>query len=384
MAITKYNGTLRPNEVFRTIFNMIISQYVFSDNIETQAYRSLVNRFREEGSLFGDTKLYYATDILRTKPFVLDSVNQLNLLAIDRPKDPECQAIVLDVFRFIEVTLDEYFSKRAFSSASTFADYNGQMLNWLRETKEVYDETTFNTYVGTVKSEGDTQQQTVTLSAYAADDQNDTATIEESKRRLIAEVIGQKLQDIFVDMRDVSRKWNDYGYTRKYDPSNFEVIWNADWVNFIKGTSLPTIFHKDGLFEIKEENILPAHYFGTVNSSSGTVAAADTNFALEETFVEDATTSTDNGDYWAGQALPVGHAFAASSTYTKTPGVMSNGSVICKLVHKGAIPYMSGYQTQKEFINPKNLSTNHYLHFAHNTLQYLYNYPLVTLKAAIS
>lgn len=383
MAITKYNGNLNKNEVFRTIFNMIISQYVFSDNIETQSYRSLVNRFREEGTLFGDTKLYYATDILRTKPFVLDSVNQLNLLAIERPKDPECQAIVLDIFRFIEVTLDEYFSKRAFSSASTFADYNGQMLSWLRETKEVYDETTFNTYIGTVTSEGATQQQTVDLSKYVIGE-NDAADIEESKRRLAAEVIGQKLQDIEVAMRDVSRDWNDYGYTRKYDPSNFEVIWNADWVNYIKGTSLPTIFHKDGLFEIKEENILPAHYFGTVNSSSGTVANANTNFAMEETFVEDATTSTDNGDYWAGQALPVGHAFGASETYTKTPGVMSNNSVICKLVHKGSIPYMSGYQTQKEFINVKNLSTNHYLHFAHNTLQYLYNYPLVTLKAAIS
>lgn len=383
MAITKYNGNLNKNEVFRTIFNMIISQYVFSDNIETQSYRSLVNRFREEGTLFGDTKLYYATDILRTKPFVLDSVNQLNLLAIERPKDPECQAIVLDIFRFIEVTLDEYFSKRAFSSASTFADYNGQMLSWLRETKEVYDETTFNTYIGTVTSEGATQQQTVDLSKYVIGE-NDAADIEESKRRLAAEVIGQKLQDIEVAMRDVSRDWNDYGYTRKYDPSNFEVIWNADWVNYIKGTSLPTIFHKDGLFEIKEENILPSHYFGTVNSSSGTVANTNTNFAMEETFVEDATTSTDNGDYWAGQALPVGHAFGASETYTKTPGVMSNNSVICKLVHKGSIPYMSGYQTQKEFINVKNLSTNHYLHFAHNTLQYLYNYPLVTLKATIS
>ena len=382
MAITKYNGQLRPNEVFTTIFNMIISQYVFSDNIEGQSYRSLVNRFREEGTLYGDTKLYYATDILRTKPFVLDSVNQLNLLAIESPKDPECQAIVLDVFRYLEIPLDDYFSKRAFSTASVFSDYNSQMLNWLRETKSVYDETTFNTYVGTITSEGTTQQQTVTLSDYASD-ANDTAVIEESKRRLIAEVIGQKLQDIFVDMRDVSRKWNDYGYTRKYDPSNFEVIWNADWVNFIKGTSLPTIFHKDGLFEIKDENILPAHYFGTVNSSSGTVAAADTNFALEETYVEDATTDANNGDYWAGQALPIGHEFGASDTYTTTPGVMSNRSVICKIVHKGAIPYMSGYQTQKEFINVKNLSTNHYLHFAHNTLQYLYNYPLVTLKATI-
>ena len=372
-APSTWAGTLNANEVFTSIKNMIISQFVYSDNIETQAYRSLVSRFRTEGSMFGDTKLYYATDILKTKPFVLDSVNQLNLLAVERPKDPHCQAITLDVFRFIEVTLDDYFTKRAFSTASVFADYNGQMLNWLRETKEVYDETTFNTYVGTVETSEGNQQQVVDLTSSEITAPNSTMD-DEAKRRLVAELIAQKLQNIFVDMRDVSRDWNDLGYTRKYDPSNFYVVWNADWVNYIKSTGLPSLFHKDGLLEIKDENILPAHYFGSINSGSKT-ADASTRFMAE--------TEVSGTDYWAGQAVPTGTAMAAGTSYQQTPGILTDNSIICKIIHKDSIPYMSGYMTQKEFINPKNLSKNSYLHFAHNTLQYLYNYPLITVKADV-
>lgn len=381
MAVPKptWAGTLNNNEVMTSLKNMIISQE-FTSTMESSAYRSLVDRYKTEGTLFGDTKLYYSTDILRTKPFILDSVNQLNLLAIDRPKDPHVQAITLNVFRYIETTLDDYFSKRAFSTNSVFSDYHGQMLSWLRETKDTYDETTFNTYVGTVVSEGANQQVTVDLSGITSP----TTTIdEEAKRRLVAEIIAQKLRDVIIDMKDVSRKYNDLKYTRKYDISNFDIVWNSDWVNYIKATSLPSLYHKDGLLEIKEENILPAHYFGTKNSSSGTVSNADTNYAMTETFVEDATTDSDNGDYWAGQALPVGHAFGANETYTKTPAILTDNSIICKIIHKGAIPYMSGYMTQKEFINPKNLSNNHYLHFAHNTLQYLYAYPLITVKCDV-
>lgn len=370
-APATWAGTLNANEVFTSIKNMIISQYVYSDNISSQAYRSLVNRFREEGTLFGDTKLYYATDILKTKPFVLDSVNQLNLLAVDRPKDPHVQAIVLDQFRYIEVTLDEYFTKRAFSSASVFADYNGQMLSWLRETKEVYDETTFNTYVGTVETSEGNQQQVADVASITA---VSTTIDEEAKNRLVAETIGKTIQDIFTGLKDVSRDWNDLHYTRKYDPSDFIVVWNAKYANFMRNVALPTIFHKDGILEIKDENILPARYFGEVNGSSGSASGSNTTIRFMK------ETEVDGVDYWAGDLTPNSYAYAAGETYTENSGLLTDGAVVCKIIHKGAIPYMSGYMTQKEFINPKNLSNNHYLHFAHNTLQYLYNYPLITVK----
>ena len=86
-----FNGTLNANEIFSSIFNLIISQQVFSNNIAE--YKStLVDLSRVDGTLYGDTKLYYATDVLKSFPWTNDAEAQ-NLLKLHRPEDPECQAI---------------------------------------------------------------------------------------------------------------------------------------------------------------------------------------------------------------------------------------------------------------------------------------------------
>ena len=54
--------TLSPNEIYDTLANMIISQEVFADNIGKN--QTLVDKARVDGTLYGDTKLYYATDVL--------------------------------------------------------------------------------------------------------------------------------------------------------------------------------------------------------------------------------------------------------------------------------------------------------------------------------
>ena len=47
-----YNGQLNANEIFGSIFNMIISQQVFSDNInETKS--TLADMSRVDGTLYG-------------------------------------------------------------------------------------------------------------------------------------------------------------------------------------------------------------------------------------------------------------------------------------------------------------------------------------------
>ena len=56
-----FNGTLRSNEIFTALYNMIISQEVFADNIKGS---DLVDQARVDGGLYGDTKLYYSTDAL--------------------------------------------------------------------------------------------------------------------------------------------------------------------------------------------------------------------------------------------------------------------------------------------------------------------------------
>ena len=62
-----FTGTklLNPNEIFAAIYNMIISQEVFADNIyDTKS--TLADKSRVDGGLYGDTKLYYSTDVLRS------------------------------------------------------------------------------------------------------------------------------------------------------------------------------------------------------------------------------------------------------------------------------------------------------------------------------
>ena len=102
--------TLNPNEIFASIANMIISQEVFADNIGK--HQTLVEKARVDGSLYGDKKLYYATDVLKSVPWGADS-EATNLLSLDRPADPKVQDITLNVFRQIRLTVDNYLSKRA-------------------------------------------------------------------------------------------------------------------------------------------------------------------------------------------------------------------------------------------------------------------------------
>ena len=84
--------TLDSNEIFATIANMIISQEVFADNLGK--HQSLVDKARVDGGLYGDKKLYYATDVLKSAAWGKDS-EAANLLALHRPADPEVQDITL-------------------------------------------------------------------------------------------------------------------------------------------------------------------------------------------------------------------------------------------------------------------------------------------------
>ena len=159
--------TLTANEIYETLANMIISQEVFADNIGK--HQTLVDKARVDGGLFGDTKLYYATDVLKSHAW-LDDAEAENLLKTERAADPAVQAIKLDQFRQIRLTLDNYLSKRAFATEGAFAQFNSVMLGWMRETKRVYEGTLYNVYVGTTESSVGSQMQTVHLESASASD----------------------------------------------------------------------------------------------------------------------------------------------------------------------------------------------------------------------
>ena len=60
MAFPVESITLNQNKITAALFNMIISQQVFDSGV---ASTELADRFRVDGTLFGDTKLYHSFDI---------------------------------------------------------------------------------------------------------------------------------------------------------------------------------------------------------------------------------------------------------------------------------------------------------------------------------
>lgn len=342
-----FNGQLKSNEIFSALYNMIISQEVFADNISK--HQTLVDKARVDGGLYGDTKLYYATDALKSAPWGNDA-EATNLLALHRPPAPECQEIVLDQFRQICLTVDQYLTKRAWMAEGAFSSFNGVMLGWMRETKRIYDGTLYNVFIGTTKSAKAAQNITVTAGADA-------------------QQIAETLANLIVAMGDYSRDFNDYGFLRSYTEGEIKVIWNSKYVNKIKKIDLPTIFHKEGLMDKFEEEILPSRYFGTVN---GAQVATSSNTGQYRSVVEK--------DYGATHVFP-GDVIPAGVVIAKGEGYLVDEKVICKVLVK-LPPYMSAFEVGTSFFNPKSLTENHYLTFGYNTLEYLKNYPFITVSEA--
>ena len=369
-----FNGQLNSNEIFAAIYNMIISQQVFADNIyETK--ETLADMSRVDGSLYGDTKLYYSTDVLKSFEWTGDAEAQ-NLLKLHRPEAPECQAITIDTFRMIPLTVDNYLSKRAFATEGAFSAFNSQMLGWMRDTKRVYDATMFNSFIGTTASVVGKQNKTINLPAAPEGSEIDL----EAYNRIVAQTLATEMADLIVDLEDVSRDYNDYGNLRSFNVDDLVFVWNSEQVNKIKKLDLPTIFQKEGLIDKFAEHTLPARYFGNVNTSGGTTGASNTTVRslVEKDYntVEPNQPGYDAKKHvFPGDLLPGNTKYEANETYGE------DSSIVCKIYHKDSIPFMTAFETGTEFFNPRSLTETHYLIWGYNGLEYLKNYPFITVKA---
>ncbi|MBO7691212.1 MAG: hypothetical protein J6T10_01080 [Methanobrevibacter sp.] len=367
-----FTGQLGSNEIFASLYNMIISQQVFTDNIIDNDNLKLVDKARVDGSMYGDTKLYYATDVLKSAPWGADA-EATNLLKLYRPDDPETQAIKLNIFRQISLTVDYYLTKRAWQDEGAFISFNSVMLGWIRDTKKVYDFTTYNAFIGTVVGSAAINSKTITIDA----DGNSTG-----------ENIAKGLADLLDDMEDVSRDYNDYGFLRSYSRESIQIVWNNEYVNSIRKIDLPSIFHNDNLVEKLTENKINHRFFGTINASSGTTLSTNATVrSLVETDYEVASAAADpraklnpeDNKYYvhlfAGDLLPNSTDYLANTTYTV------DTTIICKVFVK-LPPFMSGFEVGTSFFNPKSLTENHYLTWGHNTLEYLKAFPVIKVVAA--
>lgn len=366
--------TLTANEIYNTLANMIISQQVFADNLSK--HQTLVDKARVDGGLYGDTKLYYATDVLKSVAWGNDAEAE-NLLALDRAEDPEVQAIKLDIFRQIRLTVDNYLTKRAFADEGTFASFNGVMLGWMQETKKVYDGTLYNVFIGTTETNVGKQIVEIGIDTSAA------------PKLSAGESIAKGMADLFTEMSDYTRDFNDYGYLRSYGDSEIKIIWNAKYFNQVKKVDLPSIFHDDALQSVFTGDVLPARYFGRAVAASDKGAEKVINASgvydptkgtLRSKVEKEVTISSTVYHVFPGDELPAGSTVGDSKNFKDAEVYVETEDVICKVVTK-LPPYMSAFETGTSFFNPRSLTENHYLTFGHNTLQYLKNYPFITVKA---
>lgn len=387
-----FTGQLNPNKIFAALFNMIISQQIFSDNLGKT--NRLVDRAKEDGTLYGDTKLYYSTDVLASYPWGADSESG-QLLQTFRPKAPKIQGITISVFRQIPITIDNYLSKQAWSDVYSFSQFNSVMLGWLGDTKKVYEGTTYDAFIGT--SHGTTAGQNLEL---------DLTTITSGltgieKRQMEGLEIGDFLANLMVDMGDYLRKYNDYEHLRSYNMDQIDVIWNSKYLNKIQKVQLPTIFHKDDVVAKINNDYLTPRFFGTVITSTNISNYSDSTPTTGKPIDSDTgayTPGSNNANgtirtlgevqvtvggtayhLFAGDEIPSGATIKASGDFEPGSVYIEDANVMCKVLVK-LPPYMSAFSVETSFFNAKALNENHYLTFGHNALEYLQNYPLITIS----
>lgn len=354
--------TLNTNEIYAAMHNQIISVMGFGDNIKG-TFGELASKAKVDGTLLGDTKVYRAADVLASNAWGNDAEAE-NLLKTYRNKNIKEQTITLDTFRQICLTTDDYMSKRAWGEEGAFSSFNGILKSLMGETKKIYDATTYNCYIGTTETA--VGQQTITI---------DTATAVgdatgEAAARLKAGAIGEGIAKLITNLKDATRDYNDYGYMRSYDvDDDMMFIFNSDLLAEIEKRDLPTVFHKDFIDKLGQY-ALPAKYFGTVNATQTTGNGVAR--ALEEMTVTKSGAADKH--IFGGELIPDGYIAPANTSYNP------NAKVLCKVIHKRSVPFMSGFEVGTSFYNPKALLETNYLTWGHNTLEYLKNYPFITVK----
>lgn len=350
--MANFTGQLRPNEIMAGLHNMIISQSVFADNF-TGLNRSFVEKFRTDGTLYGDTKLYYAADVLQSYPWG-NYAEAINLLEVTPPATPDVQAITISNFRQIRYSMDSYLSKRAWGTEAAFSEFTTVMLGMIGETKAILDYTMLATFVGTAKSGEAKQNVTVTPGTGESD----------------AQAISKALADLMVQLAAPSRDYNDFHNMRSFGAAGMEIIWNSDFVNSIKKIDEPMLRQLGEIVSPDLSNVLPPQYFGNVNAAGGTAPSGN---ATIRTLVE-----KDYGSVhcFPGDLVPGGATYAAKETYTVDP------KVICKVIHKNSVPFMSAFEVGTSFFNARALVETNYLTWGYSDLEYLKQYPYITVKHA--
>ena len=399
MPVIGATYSLNANEIFSVLFNMIIRETTVSNNI-SETNSVLVDQARIDGGLYGDSVNRWSTDVLKSAPWGNDA-EATNLLALHRPPAPKGQRIVLDVFRQISLTVDDYLSKRPWMSSDSFGQFTSVILGWINTTKRVYDASTYNAFIGTCYSAATKNTKTVDLTSASSGDPLYGLTGKE-KEQMEAMYIARDVADLLDDLTDYTRDYNDYKFLRSYSREGLKVVWNKKWINKIRKVDLPATYHIDFMDKFNEYS-LNERFFGTkitatnIGTYSASTAAPGkplqgtgspytykpgTNNAngFVRTLVEaDYTVGGTTYHLFAGDELP---ADASVTTAELGTIYIQDNDVICKVIST-LPPYMSSFEVATSFFNPKSLTENHYLTYGHNTLEHYLDSAFITVKASL-
>ena len=340
--------TLNKNAIYSNLYNQIVGITVEGKNIADR-HANLLNAMRLDVSKYGDTKIFIDTDVLESYPFEQDSEEMLNVLAVKRSQPVET-VVTIDQARQIMVTVDDFgISSRAFGSEGAFSAFNSAVVAWVAETKNIYEAMYYNAYFGTTVASGSAQNISVS---------GDGASL--------AQNAAYTLANLFVEMSVPCRDYNDKGLMRSFDRSDVVMVWNSKYLSQIKKIDLPVLFGADRVMPDEEYTLAP-RYFGTVNSAQKTADGTATRSLIEQTI----------GDkhYFPGELLDANAVAPAGTSYQE------DAEIICKIVGKGALPFLTGVSAGTEFVNGRNNSRNHYLTWTFGKGR-LDAKPLITLKKA--
>lgn len=367
-----FTGTLNVNEFYSGLFNAYKLIATFADGLDGLD-NTLAERFKMEGGAYHDKSVWSDTDILETREW---DPTDTNVLATEQKVKPVQQEIIVNQKRQIALTTDQYLTKRAWAEPGAFEQFNSIVQAQVGNTQKVYEQRLVNTSTGTIEAKmpngkGSKQAQTVVIP---------TGTTEELRVRLI----GRKIANIFVDVEDSTRDYNDYGFMKAYKKESMLIVWNAAYLNEFKYVDLPTIFHKDGIIEFTGVQ-LPGRYFGRSVLSSdigeGKIIGANGAYDSTKGTIRAKKEFTYNQvHYFPGDALATNGTYISVSGLEASNVYIEDPTIICKIMHKDSIKYLSGFETSTEFWNPKNLTSNRYLTWIYADPDYLRNYPLITLR----
>lgn len=380
-----YNGHLNVNHIQSALFNMIIAQDIIGGSIH--ANYNIVDKAKEQAGLYGDTVLKIDTPVLTPVNWSQDSSDAVNLLALDRPGAPKTQAITIDVFKQVRLTKDDYLSKQAFGTEGAFAAYQSVLDSRLSKSKETYLNKTYNTFIGTVAG------------------QVTTSIDVDANSQTVGQNVAYGLTMLVDDMKDYNTKYTANGFERAFSDADIHIVWNNKYINQVRKLDTPVLYNPGVVEEVFKGDVLPAKYFGTVitsdNVSDFSAATPTTGKPIDsDTGAYTPGSNNANGtiraakDLYkpfgtsgatvyipAGAEIPANKTIGASSTdFLYGEVYIEQADVICKVFTK-LPPVLEAFSVGTNFFNAKNLSTNMYLTFGHNTLVPLDSEAIVTVKA---